>query len=136
MPLSTRTHLVMAAVISASIGNGLAQEQTEAKIHPPRDETQWQQLPQVVMGQEQRRLLVAHDHIYVEGLPSEPSSDYALLRPGAPIATAQHGSIYLGRARLVHPGDPAVLVIEQSDREIRPGDYLLPLPPGGTTDHD
>ena len=144
MPHPMIAHLIIAGLISISVGNGITIAQTAAGIQPPRDETQWQKLPRVVMGEEQKRLLVAHDHIYVKGLYTPAAEKYSVLRPGAPLTgtdadsdqALQHGSIYLGRARLVHSGDPAVMVIEQSEREIRPGDYLVALPSGGISDDE
>ena len=86
-------------------------------------------LPRIVMGAEGRRLNAAGDRIYAEGLSGRSARHYHLLRPG-PVLTGHAGerlgrsTIRLGTARLVSLGEPALLRITRSRREIRPGDFL------------
>ncbi|RZU99474.1 hypothetical protein [Spiribacter vilamensis] len=100
-----------------------------------------QHLPRIVMGEEGRQLSAVGDRIYAAGLEGRSATRYYLLRPG-PVLTGDRGqrlgrsSITLGKARLVSPGTPALLRIEQSRREVRPGDYLLAIDPDRTADHD
>lgn len=100
-----------------------------------------QHLPRVVMGEEGRRLNAAGDRIYAAGLSGRTATRYLLLRPG-PVLTGDRGqrlgrsSIALGEARRVTDGEPALLRIERSRREIRPGDYLLAIEPDRRVGHD
>ena len=100
-----------------------------------------QHLPRIVMGEEGRRLNAVGDRVYAAGLGGRTATRYYLLRPG-PVLTGNHGqrlgrsSIALGEARLVNGGTPALLRIEQSRREIRPGDYLLAIDPDRTAGND
>lgn len=89
-------------------------------------------LPRVILGEEGRRLSAAGDSIYVAGLGGRSASRYHLIRPGPVLAPDKarppgRSSIYLGQARVARGGEPAMLTIEKSRREIRPGDYLLAI---------
>ncbi|MEX0431414.1 hypothetical protein [Spiribacter insolitus] len=98
-------------------------------------------LPRVILGEEGRRLSAAGDAIYVAGLGGRSASRYYLIRPGPALAHERNrrtgrSSIYLGQARVASGGDPAVLTIETSRREIRPGDYLLAIEEGARQRHE
>lgn len=89
-------------------------------------------LPRVILGEDGRRLSAAGDAIYVAGLGGRSASRYHLIRPGPALADDSdprraRSSIYLGQARVASGGEPAMLTIEESRREIRPGDYLLAI---------
>ncbi len=100
-----------------------------------------QALPQVVLGEEGRRLNAAGDRVYAEGLSGRAARHYYLLRPG-PALTGHSGerlgrsSIALGKAALISAGQPALLRILKARREIRPGDYLLAIDPERSEAHD
>ncbi len=98
-------------------------------------------LPRVILGEEGRRLSAAGDAIYVAGLGGRSASRYYLIRPGPALphnADRRMGrsSIYLGQARVASGGEPAMLTIEKSRREIRPGDYLLAIKESAQGRHD
>lgn len=98
-------------------------------------------LPRIVMGAEGRRLNAAGDRIYAEGLSGRSARHYHLLRPG-PVLTGHAGerlgrsTITLGTARLVAVGEPALLQITRSRREVRPGDFLLAMGTARPADDD
>ena len=98
-------------------------------------------LPRVILGEEGRRLSAAGDRIYVDGLGGRSARRYYLIRPG-PVLDRDNarrpgrGSIYLGRARVTRGGEPAMLMVEASRREIRPGDYLLAIEGDSRKRHD
>lgn len=100
-----------------------------------------QHLPRIVTGEEGRQLNAAGDRVYAAGLEGRAATRYYLLRPG-PVLTGDRGqrlgrsSIALGKARRINTGTPALLRIEQSRREIRPGDYLMAIDPDGMAGHD
>ena len=121
LPLSCAMSLAFAAM-------ALAQAAKPPVLFPQQDN-----LPRVMIGAEGQRLNVAGDRIIVEGLAGRAASAYFLLRPGPPLTSTASGrrlgrsNIHLGRARVEQSGSPAVLRIEHARREIRPGDYLLPI---------
>ncbi len=112
-----------------------------ASATPPTLFPQHTALPRIIQGEEGRVLMAAGDKLYTEPLGSPPASHYYLLRPGPAITHADttdnpvRGSIYLGKAALLHGGNPAVLRVEQARREIRPGDFLMPIAEAGAN-HD
>jgi len=91
------------------------------------------ELPQVVAGTEGRQLLAAGDVITARGLAGRDARHYYLVRPATHEARgrrwdeASQRAMILGEARVIRPGSPALLRIERSHREIRPGDYLLAI---------
>ena len=98
-------------------------------------------LPRVILGEEGRRLSAAGDAIYAAGLGGRRASRYYLIRPGPVLARDSdrrtgRSSIYLGQARVASSGEPAMLTIEKSRREIRPGDYLLAIEESPQGRHD
>lgn len=106
---------------------------SSATAAPPPILNQQSTLPQVIQGEEGRVLMAAGDKLYAESLGHPSTNRYYLLRPGPVLNNAgtaegtARGSIYLGKATLVRRGNPAVLRVEQARREIRPGDYLMPM---------
>ncbi|MDR9433199.1 MAG: hypothetical protein RI539_03515 [Spiribacter sp.] len=97
-------------------------------VFPPDDH-----LPRVLMGEDGRRLNAAGDRILAEGLAGRSARLYYVVRPGPRLQAHETGerlgrsSLLLGRARVERPGNPALLVVEKAQQEIRPGDYLLPV---------
>lgn len=106
---------------------------SSANATPPLVFPEAPSLPRIIQGEEGRALMAAGDRLYAEELGDTPADRYYLLRPGPALARAgatdhaARGSIYLGRAVLVSEGEPAVLRVEHARREIRPGDYLMPI---------
>jgi hypothetical protein len=75
----------------------------------------------------------AGDAIYVRGLPSDYSqTSYQIVRPGKPYKDPDTGEIlgykalYIGRAELERPGDPAKLNVKRTQLETAIGDRLFP----------
>lgn len=92
-------------------------------------------LPRVLLGEDGRHLSAAGDRIYADGLGGRSASHYHVIRPGPVLDRDSdrrpgRSSIYLGQARVAKGGEPAMLIIERSRREIRPGDYLLAIDRG------
>lgn len=115
-----------AIVMALTLGPLASATAAPPAIFPPQAE-----LPQVIQGEEGRVLIAAGDRLYTEPLGRDAAERYYLLRPGPALTapntrrTRTRGSIFLGEATLLHNGNPAVLMVEQARREIRPGDYLL-----------
>jgi len=93
----------------------------------------------VVGSDDDRIILGPGDRIYATGLiPGQ--SVYRIFRPGrlfrdpeAPDEILGQAAIHVGEARLEAEGDPAMLRIIRAQREILPGDRLLPMEAGDTT---
>lgn len=103
--------------------------------------------PQVLTADQSARapyvLSVAEEHvvggagnrIFVRSIPTATGDTYSLLRPGKPYQDAETGEllgyegIFVGDAELEQAGDPATLLITNSQLEAVIGDRLLPTEP-------
>lgn len=88
--------------------------------------------PYVVAGADERVMSAASDKIYARGLGSQPLGSYAVVRKGDAFVDPDSRQIlgrearYLGDATTVSGGDPATLRVLSANREILPGDRVLP----------
>ncbi len=76
----------------------------------------------------------AGDRIYVRGLPVGRVLGYLVFRSGHPYKDAEteeilgYEALYVADAEFQSPGDPSTLLITKSNRDVRIGDRILPVP--------
>jgi hypothetical protein len=89
----------------------------------------------IVATQEERVMLGSGDVGFASNIADASVADWNVFRPGKPMIDPETGAVigqeafYLGRARLIQPGEPATLRITEAKEEIFRGDQLLPAPP-------
>jgi len=92
-------------------------------------------IARVVAAQEDRGLMGNGDVAFVTGIPDTSVINWNIFRPGKPLKDPETGEVlgheafFLGNAKLVQPGQPAVVRIVLAKEEIGRGDRLLPTPP-------
>ena len=75
----------------------------------------------------------AGDSVYARALADRSETNYAIFRSGQVYKDADTGvvlgyeAVYAGDAQLQRAGDPAILLLTRTDREVLIGDRLLPL---------
>ncbi|QBQ53674.1 LysM peptidoglycan-binding domain-containing protein [Nitrosococcus wardiae] len=89
--------------------------------------------PYVVAGTEERLILGAGDEAYVRGLGNSATTRYGIYRggevyrdPDNPSKVLGYEALFIADAKVRQFGDPAILSIQNSKREILVGDRLLP----------
>ncbi len=98
-------------------------------------------LPYVLRGISERPYLGAGDRAFVRGLSNPDLRRYSVVRIVRPLRTYNGDHriglevIYLGQARVLRYGDPAVVRITRSRSDIRAGDRLVPLSQEGLREH-
>ncbi len=91
--------------------------------------------PRIVAGPEFRGMMGNGDPAFASGIPDASVERWNVFRPGKPLIDPDTGLVigyeafFLGNARLVQPGEPAVLEITTAKEEIMRGDRLVPAPP-------
>lgn len=91
----------------------------------------WKGAPYVVGGADGRPLMVAGNAIFARGAEFDHSR-YSIFRPDQEFHDPRSGAflgfnlLYVGEAELEDVGDPATLRVLSSQREVLPGDRLLP----------
>jgi hypothetical protein len=69
---------------------------------------------------------------YVRSIQKFSPADYIVYRPGAVYRDGEGGetlgqeAIFIAVATLQQPGDPATVMLNRSEKEVRPGDRLMP----------
>jgi len=102
--------------------------------HGVFSKTEFNEAPYVVALQEQQLAAAEGNKIYVRRLLAPLHQEYAIYRMGEkyvdPITKENLGyaAIRVGDAKLIESGDPAVLKLVSSGREIVVGDRLFPMP--------
>lgn len=92
-------------------------------------------IARVVAAQEDRGLMGNGDVAFVTGIPDASIINWNIFRRGKPLTDPETGEVlgheafFLGNAKLVQPGEPAVVRIVLAKEEIGRGDRLLPTPP-------
>lgn len=88
----------------------------------------------VLASKDQHLANSSDDVIYVRGIdPNIPQGKYSIFRPNKPIRDIDTGEVYgyealyLGEAKILKQGDPAILRITSSSREILRDDRLIPV---------
>lgn len=91
--------------------------------------------PYVLASDEARLISGTGSRIYARGLADADRIRYQIVRAGEIYRNPERRreilgreAIHVGYASLTRAGDPATLVIDRSEREVLPGDRLLPLP--------
>ncbi|HLO65166.1 MAG TPA: LysM peptidoglycan-binding domain-containing protein [Azonexus sp.] len=88
----------------------------------------------IVAMQEDRMLVGTGDTFYASGIPDASVEKWHVFRKGKPLTDPDTGKVlayeafFLGNARLVKPGEPALLRISLSKEEIARGDRLVAAP--------
>ncbi len=88
----------------------------------------------IVAMQEDRMLVGTGDSFYASGIPDASVEKWHVFRKGKPLKDPGTGKIiayeafFLGNARLVKPGEPALLRVSLAKEEIARGDRLIPAP--------
>ena len=88
----------------------------------------------IVAMQEDRMLVGTGDSFYASGIPDAAVEKWHVFRKGKPLKDPGTGKIiayeafFLGNARLVKPGEPALLRVSLAKEEIARGDRLIPAP--------
>ncbi len=90
--------------------------------------------PYITGGFENHVVLGSASKFYARGLGPHPARYYQIYRQGKQLKDPDSGktlgyqAVYLGRAKLLRPGDPAVLVVTRVRKEILPLDRLVATP--------
>lgn len=93
---------------------------------------QAENLPYVLSFREGKLMAAAGDDVYVRGVDAATGEFFSVVNVGDPLVDPDDGEVvgyqgrYTGRGRLRRGGDPATLVLTDSNRETLRGDRLLP----------
>lgn len=88
----------------------------------------------IVAMQEDRMLVGTGDTFYASSIPDASVEKWHIFRKGKPLKdpatgkTLAYEAFFLGNAKLVKPGEPALLRISLAKQEIARGDSLVPAP--------
>ncbi len=88
--------------------------------------------PTIVATEEGRVVVGAGNHAFVKGLGGSGEQDWMLYRQGKALVdpdsknTLGYEAIYLGTARIVRAGEPAMIAVTTAQQEIGVGDKLVP----------
>ena len=88
----------------------------------------------IVAMQEDRMLVGTGDTFYASGIPDTSVEKWHIFRKGKPLKDPATGKVlayeafFLGNAKLVKPGEPALLRISLAKEEIARGDRLVAAP--------
>lgn len=88
--------------------------------------------PYIVAGADERVMSSANDSVYVRGLGAEPLDSYTIVRKGDVFVDPETKQVlglearHIGDVKTVQAGDPATLRVLSNNREILPGDRILP----------
>ena len=88
----------------------------------------------IVATQESRMFLGNGDTAFVSGIPDGSVEKWHVFRSGKPLKDPDTGEViaheayFLGNARLVQPGEPAVVRVTLAKEEMGRGDRLIPAP--------
>ncbi|MBI1943528.1 MAG: LysM peptidoglycan-binding domain-containing protein [Betaproteobacteria bacterium] len=90
------------------------------------------QAPSIVAAEESRVILENGNRAFVRGIGDSKEATWFVYRRGAPLVdpdnntTLGYEAIYLGTARVVRAGEPAVIQLTSVTQEIGVGDKLVP----------
>jgi hypothetical protein len=89
--------------------------------------------PSIVAAEESRMILESGNRAFVRGMGTSTEAGWFIYRRGGPLVdpgtkkTLGYEAIYLGVAKVVRPGDPAVVQLSSVTQEVIVGDKLLPI---------
>ena len=90
--------------------------------------------PYIVASSEDRLISGTGNKVYARGISDDSVTRYTIVRRGEVYrdpanrrVVLGYEAIHVGLATVIHSGDPASLVISQAEREVLPGDRLLPV---------
>jgi hypothetical protein len=90
--------------------------------------------PYIVASSEDRLISGTGNKIYARGISNPEVTRYDIVRRGEVYRNPDrrgdilgYEAIHVGYATVIRAGDPATLIIDQSDREVLAGDRLLPI---------
>ncbi|MCC7082694.1 MAG: LysM peptidoglycan-binding domain-containing protein [Burkholderiales bacterium] len=98
------------------------------------DQSSLDAAPRIVATQENRMVLGAGSRAFARGINGSSNQFWQVFRPGEPLVDPdtheQLGfeAVYLGDARVVRPGEVAILEIVRSNQEMYIGDRMFPAP--------
>jgi len=87
--------------------------------------------PKIVATQENRVVIGAGSVAYAKGLTPEGGEFWQVFRPGNPLIDPDtnqplgYEAIYLGEARVIHPGDVSTIELLKSTQEVYVGDRMF-----------
>ncbi len=90
--------------------------------------------PRIVATQEDRVFVGNGDTAFVSSIPGVDQVNWQIFRPAKPLRDPDtkeilgHEAFFLGDAKLIQPGQPAVIQILQAKEEIGRGDRIIPAP--------
>jgi hypothetical protein len=88
--------------------------------------------PTIIATEESRVVLEAGNRGFVRGMGDSKETQWYMYRRGPPLidpdsnTTLGYEAIYLGSARVVRAGEPAIIVLTSVTREVGVGDKLVP----------
>src|SRR6185436_3904023 len=89
--------------------------------------------PSIVAAEESRMIMESGNRAFVRGMGNSSEGSWFIYRRGGPLVdpdtkkTLGYEAIYLGVAKVVRPGDPAVVQLSSVTQEVVVGDKLLPI---------
>ncbi len=121
-PLSEAITTIPYEKIAAFLSKGLVLEKGQV-----------QKLPYIVATRGDHMMAAAGNEIYVRGLaPTEPGTQYSVVHVGEQLRDPDddkligYQGIYVGEGLLARGGDPATVVLTDTNREALGGDRLIP----------
>ncbi len=88
--------------------------------------------PTIIATQENRVIIEAGNQAYVRGMGNSKEENWLVYRRGKPLVdpdtkfTLGYEAVYLGTARVIRPGDPAIVQLTTVTQEVGTGDKLVP----------
>lgn len=121
-PLSEAIVSIPYEAISAFLSRGMVLEKGQAE-----------KLPYMLATRGDHMIAAAGNEIYVRGgAPAGAGTRYSLIHPGDELVDPDDGrtvgyqGIYIGEGALTRGGDPATVSLTDTNREVLPGDRLVP----------
>lgn len=99
------------------------------------DKNELDQAPYVVESADEHIVTGAGDRVYVRGIEGEEEPLWDIFRPGGPYIDPDtneilgYEALYVGTSATQRFGDPATLLLTETNREVRIGDRLRPAEP-------
>jgi hypothetical protein len=88
--------------------------------------------PTIVATEDNRAILEGGNRAFVRGIGDSKETEWFMYRRGRALVdedtktTLGYEAIYLGTARVIHPGEPAAVILTSVTQEVSIGDKLVP----------